>query len=52
MAHAINMGTCSAFYLMQKWPDLGRIIKSYDKMVLGELSPDKGAARDYHKNAE
>lgn len=45
MAHSINMGACAIYYRIGKWPDLGRFLKKYDTMVLGELNPDKGAAR-------
>jgi hypothetical protein len=45
MAHSINIGACALFYRVQKWPDLGQVIRKYDAMVLGELNPDKGAAR-------
>ena len=45
MAHAVNMGTCSIYYLVQKWPDLGEVLRKNDKMTLGELNLDTGASR-------
>jgi hypothetical protein len=52
MAHSINMGVCSAFYRMQKWPDLGKTIRAYDAMTLGEINPDSGAARTLRQDDE
>jgi hypothetical protein len=45
MAHSVNMGMCAMYYRVQKWPDLGQVLRKYDALVLGELNPDKGAAR-------
>lgn len=45
MAHAITMGMCAAFYRMQRWPDLGTILRKFQKTQLAEMNPDIGAAR-------
>lgn len=46
MAQSINIGVCACYYRMQHWPDLGQIMRKYDSMVLGEINPDHGAARN------
>lgn len=50
MAHAINMGTCAAYYYLQRWPNIGDKLRvaftpEAQRQMLTPVHPDQGAAR-------